>query len=120
MANRSPAQRARDILQHIQTLRTSFRGLAFQQVFNDPLNRAAFERFLEIISEASRFIPDDWRLQYGPNIEWRQIADLGNRLRHVYHRLDARLLWSIYEHDLDPLEAAVNAMLAAHEIDDKN
>lgn len=42
-------------------------------------------------------------------------ADLGNHLRHAYHRTDIGALWSIYEDDLDPLEAAVDAMLAAHD-----
>ena len=39
---------------------------------------------------------------------------LGNLLRHVYHHASVPILWAIYTNDLDPLEAAIDAMLAAH------
>jgi uncharacterized protein with HEPN domain len=84
-------------------------------MYGDAVIRAAFERFLEIVSEASRHVPDDWKANYGPDIPWREVGDLGNVLRHAYHRTDVRALWLVYEDDLDPLEAAVDAMLAAHD-----
>jgi uncharacterized protein with HEPN domain len=74
-----------------------------------------FERFLEIPSEASWSIPDEWKQEFGPSIPWRQVADLGNVLRHAYHRTDLLLLWSVYENDLGPLETAIDAILAAHD-----
>lgn len=47
------------------------------------------------------------------------MGDLGNVLRHAYHRTDVRALWSVYEDDLDPLEAAVDDMLAVHDRSDE-
>jgi uncharacterized protein with HEPN domain len=79
--------------------------------------RAAFERFLEIISEASRHIPDDWKAQFGPDVPWREVATLGNVLRHIYQRVELTSLWRIYSKDLATLEAAVDAMLARHDPD---
>ena len=84
-------------------------------MYADAVTRAAFERFLEILSEASRSVPDEWKAEFGPKIPWRSIADLGNALRHAYHRTDTRLLWSVYEDDLGPLEAAIDAMLEPRE-----
>jgi uncharacterized protein with HEPN domain len=37
-------------------------------------------------------------------INWRGLADLGNWLRHAYHRTDADLLWSMIDGDLEPLK----------------
>ncbi|WP_164738376.1 DUF86 domain-containing protein [Aquabacter cavernae] len=74
--------------------------------------RAAFERFLEIVSEASRGIPEDWKLSVAPDVPWRRVADLGNHIRHAYHRVDTEILWNIYVLELDGLERAVDAMLA--------
>jgi uncharacterized protein with HEPN domain len=68
--------------------------------------RLAVERSLEIISEASRFIPDD-RKAKDPDINWRALSDLGNWLRHAYHRTDVDLLWSMVEDDLEPLNKFV-------------
>ncbi len=84
---------------------------------DDVVVRAAFERFLEIISEASRHIPDEWKLQFGSQVPWRQIAGLGNILRHAYEQASFETLWLIYQNDLEPLSVAVDAMLAAHDPD---
>lgn len=79
-------------------------------VATDMATRAAFERFLEILSEASRHIPENWKSEH-QDIPWRQVADLGNYIRHVYHRIDLDVLWAIYTDDLDPLECAVGLLL---------
>lgn len=79
-------------------------------VVTDMATRAAFERFLEILSEASRHVPENWKREY-QDIPWRQVADLGNFIRHVYHRIDLDVLWAIYTDDLDPLERVVDLLL---------
>ena len=71
--------------------------------------RLAVERLLQVISEASRFIPDDIKEQ-NPNINWRGLADLGNWLRHAYHRTDADLLWDMIKDDLPPLETFIRTI----------
>jgi uncharacterized protein with HEPN domain len=78
---------------------------------NDRATRAAYERFLEILSEASRHVPTDWKEEFS-QIPWRQVADLGNFIRHAYHKIDIQILWSIYESDLDAIEHAVDTLLA--------
>lgn len=107
--------RLRDIKQSIVQIRELLQGKSFDDMYADAVVRAAFERFLEIMSEASRHIPEAWQSKHGTGVPWRQVGDLGNVLRHAYHRTDAKALWSVYEHDLDPLEAAVDAMLAAND-----
>jgi uncharacterized protein with HEPN domain len=76
---------------------------------NNLATRMAVERLLEIISEASRHIAPEIKAK-GPNINWRRLADLGNRLRHAYHRTDSDLLWSMVERDLEPLKNFVERM----------
>lgn len=106
--------RLRDIRTCILRIRELLEDKTFEQTQNEPNTRAAFERFLEILSEASRHIPDEWRHEHGA-IPWRRIADLGNHLRHAYHRTDAEALWAIYEDDLAALEESVDAMLRTHD-----
>jgi uncharacterized protein with HEPN domain len=90
----------------ISEIRKLLEGKSVDTLMSDAATRAAFERFLEILSEASRHIPDDLKKEF-PNIPWRQIADLGNFIRHVYHKVDVEVLWSIYQDDLDPLDEVV-------------
>lgn len=70
--------------------------LSFPDFLSDRFKRAAFERFVEIISEASRHLPDAIKDKH-PTIEWRNVADIGNHLRHAYHRADAEILWNLHD-----------------------
>lgn len=106
----------RDRLEHIaQSIDSIFAlldGLDLATLKQRPDTRAAFERYLEIVSEASRHIPEAIRRDYGAAIPWRGVADLGNVLRHAYHLTDVDILWQIYERDLPPLSDCIRAMLA--------
>jgi uncharacterized protein with HEPN domain len=81
----------------------------------DRVTRAAFERFLEIASEASRHLPDAWKDEH-PEIAWRRLADLGNRLRHAYNQVDVHLLWNVYAMNSGPLKDALQQLTAKHRI----
>ena len=115
---RRESWRAQDIKQSITNIRELLADVTFDRMYQSPSIRAAFERFLEILSEAARHIPQDWRDDFGPDIEWRKVSDLGNHIRHAYHKLDVEILWTIYEDNLDDIEAAVDRMIEAYPIDD--
>ena len=99
----------------IANIRELLAGKTIDQVEAGRVVRAALERFLDIVSEASRRIPPAWKEELGPAAPWPEIANLGNVLRHAYEQVAVPILWSIYTDDLDPLERAIDAMLAAHD-----
>ena len=70
----------------------------------------AVERGLEIISEASRHIPADLKA-LAPDIPRRQIAAIGNLLRHEYQRADDMAAWNIIEEHLPPLAIAIAQLI---------
>jgi uncharacterized protein with HEPN domain len=72
--------------------------------------RRAVERGVEIISDASRHIPDDLKQRY-PRIFWREIAGIGNLLRHEYGHVDNRVMWRVVEKYLPELKSVVIDML---------
>ncbi len=109
MADRS-FYRLADMQKSISEIKSLLANKAMDDLWNDSVVRAAFERFLEVMSEASRHVPDDWKSEF-PEIEWRKIADLGNHLRHAYHKTDYEILWRVYEFELPPLEEAVGELL---------
>ena len=59
-------------------------------------------RALEIISEASRRLPDDL-LHRHPEIDWAAVAAAGNVYRHEYEAVDEALIWHTAQHDLAAL-----------------
>jgi uncharacterized protein with HEPN domain len=71
--------------------------------------RQSVERSLEIISEASRHLPDELK-NIRPEISWRQVADFGNVLRHTYFSVNIDLVWMIITNNLPQLRAALVAM----------
>ena len=101
---------------HIDTAIDDIRGALTGQTkasFTDNMMlRLAVERLLEIISEASRHIPVDMKAEE-PNINWRRLADLGNWLRHAYHRTDPGILWDMIENDLEPLKIFVRRIASS-------
>lgn len=106
---RRPEHRLLDILDAIGDIRSALASETFESFSRDRVKKAAVERYFEIISEASRHIPDEHKTRFG-RIPWRSVADLGNLLRHAYQNTDPLLLWNIYRRDLSALEAAVVAI----------
>jgi uncharacterized protein with HEPN domain len=70
----------------------------------------AVTRCLEIISEASRRLPDDLKARY-PSIGWKQMAAAGNVYRHDYEDVASEFVWDTPWRGLSPLRTAVEAEL---------
>lgn len=72
--------------------------------------RRAVERCIEIVSEASRHIPDDLKDRF-PNQPWHEIATIGNLLRHHYQRVDDLIVWKIATRSLPDLRKVIVSMI---------
>ena len=102
--------RLHDILQAIDDINSFLIDRTQEDLKHDRQFRLALERGLEIVSEASRHIPDDIKAR-NAQIPWERVADLGNWLRHVYHRVDMGVLWNIATNDLAVLKSCVEQLL---------
>jgi uncharacterized protein with HEPN domain len=74
----------------------------------------AVTRCLEIISEASRRLPDKMKTRY-PAIAWKNMAGAGNVYRHDYEDVAAKLVWDTVQLALPPLRDVVAREIAALE-----
>jgi uncharacterized protein with HEPN domain len=68
--------------------------------------RHAIHRGIEIISEASRALPDEV-VGLEPQVPWKQIRAIGNVLRHEYHGLSDRIIWGVVVDELPALTLAI-------------
>ncbi|HYS50014.1 MAG TPA: HepT-like ribonuclease domain-containing protein [Xanthobacteraceae bacterium] len=100
-----------DILETIARVEEITRGRSFQEFATSWQLRWMVQRALEIISEASRAIPDEVA-NTRPEIPWRKVRDIGNVLRHEYEGISDRLIWNVVVDELPPLKAAVQAIAA--------
>jgi uncharacterized protein with HEPN domain len=110
MAKPTQAERLSHILAAIHDIETNTAGLTLVEFRDNRFRQLGVERCLEIISEASRHIPDGLK-EARPEIPWRRIADMGNRIRHAYHAVDSDIIWEIVTGELRELRAAIEAMI---------
>lgn len=95
MITRRVVFRLQDIIDAIDDIGLLLADKVFLDVETYRVTRAAFERFVEILSEASRHIPQDMKVAE-PFMNWNNMADIGNHLRHAYHRANLEILWNIH------------------------
>ena len=65
---------------------------------------------LEILGEAASRVSAEYRSEH-PEIPWRDMIDLRNRLIHVYFDLDLEIIWSSVQEDLPKLPPLFRALL---------
>jgi uncharacterized protein with HEPN domain len=100
----------RDILHHID-LATQFVSGMDNGVFHDDARTVyAVTRCLEIISEASRRLPDELKDRH-PSIAWKQIAGAGNVYRHDYEDVATGFIWQTVQRDLPRLRTVITQEL---------
>lgn len=115
MPPRSPRQRLQDMLDAIVFIQTNVAGRRLDDYLADEILRAAVERKIEIVSEASRRLPADL-LDAHPGIPWARIRAIGNILRHEYDDVYPAVIWTIATEHTAGLRAAIEAMIAAVDV----
>lgn len=104
----------RDYLRHIlaeaEYLIDHSRGVTAETFQRDQTLQRAFVRSLEVIGEAVKKLPDDFRVRHG-QIEWRSIARMRDRLIHGYFGVDYTLVWDVIQQKIPELEAEVRRAL---------
>lgn len=68
-------------------------------------------RRLEIIGEAVKSLPGDWKDAH-PEVEWRQIARMRDLLIQRYFSVDLDLTWTMARNDVPALAQQVTTLLA--------
>lgn len=97
----------REAIQDIQQYAAAGRG-AFM---TERMRQDALIRKLEVIGEAVKNLSEDTKHRC-PEIPWRRIAGMRDRLTHDYFGVDLALVWVAVERELPNLQAAVEGLLS--------
>ena len=82
--------------------------------YHDELVQTWVIHHLEIIGEATRTIPQDFR-DLHPEVPWKQINAMRNILIHIYFEINLDRVWAVVEYDLPILKSSVEAIIANQE-----
>lgn len=109
MPKRDPDLLIEDMLAAMGKIERYTSGMGQELFRQDEKTVDAVVRNLEILGEAVRQLPEDF-IARNPEVPWRQIAGLRNRIVHDYFGLDLDLIWEVIQHDLPPLQARLEQL----------
>jgi uncharacterized protein with HEPN domain len=110
---RDTSERLRDIQEAITRI-TKYTDAGRQSFDQNELVQTWVVHNLEIIGEASRSIPQEYKDKH-PTIEWARISRMRNVLIHIYSKVDMDIVWEVVERDLPILKTQIDVILAGQE-----
>ena len=70
------------------------KGITKEEFLNDETLKRAVVRSLEIIGEATKKIPADFKLKWN-NVKWKEMAGMRDRLIHDYMGVNYSIVWDV-------------------------
>jgi uncharacterized protein with HEPN domain len=98
------------ILQSIILIEEYTKPLSKQEFLRRAFIQDAVIRRLEIIGEAVKNLPPDFKGRY-PDIPWQQIAGMRDVLIHEYFGVDLNLTWQTVREDIPSLKSKLEEIL---------
>lgn len=85
-------------------------NLTKEAFLDDETLKRAVIRSLEIIGEAAKKIPVDFKLKY-KTITWKNMAGMRDRLIHDYMGVNYTIIWDVVKNKIPELHQQINEVL---------
>lgn len=99
MSSHDPMVSVEDIRVNLELILDFTRNTSFQDFQTDIRNQYAVIRCFEVIGEAARRVPDDFRARY-PEFPWKAMSGMRDKLIHGYDTVDPSILWGTIRKDV--------------------
>ena len=107
---RSPLEYLRHILDEAEYLTVAANGLSKEQFAQDETAKRAFVRSIEIIGETTKKVPAELKQRH-PDVEWRAMAGMRDRLIHGYFGVDYDIVWDVVTNKAPVLRQEIEEIL---------
>ena len=81
-----------------------------EDFFSDEEKKRAIVRSLEIIGEATKNIPIDFKLKHA-SIEWKKMSGMRDRLIHDYFGVDYYIVWDVVRNKIPGLKTSIELIV---------
>lgn len=98
------------ILESIERIQDFTKNVSKEKFFKDVKLQDAVIRRIEIIGEAAKNIPQDFRQKHA-DIPWNEMAKTRDKLIHGYFGVDLELTWNIVKTDLPKLKEKIGSLI---------
>ena len=105
---------ANDLIRHILD-ETAFliaeaASMSEEQFMVDEKTQRAFARSFEIVGEASKKVPDDFKAVHS-DVNWKSMARMRDKLIHHYFGVDYSIVWNTIQESIPVLEQQLKKLI---------
>lgn len=100
----------RHILESIEAIENYTKGESKEKFSKNISLQDALNRRIEIIGEATKNLSPGFKKKY-PDIEWREIAGMRNKLIHEYFGVNSDMVWEVVRKDIPKLKKQITELL---------
>ncbi|MFN2130317.1 MAG: DUF86 domain-containing protein [Anaerolineae bacterium] len=113
MSERGDEALLRDIREAVRRIRVYSQAMTYERFLADTKTQDAVIRNLEIMGEATKGLSAALREGH-PNIPWKGMAGVRDRLIHRYFGVNLDIVWEIVTIEVPFLESQIEAILQHH------
>jgi len=98
------------ILDECNFLIEKFKDLDYERFINDPVLIRASVRSIEVIGEAVKNLPQDFKEKYA-SLPWKEIAGMRDKLIHEYFGVNYKIVWETIIKEIPELKEKVKEIV---------
>lgn len=108
--SKEPLEFIRHIYDECSYILSVSNDLSKEDFLKDDTLKRAITRSLEIIGEATKKVPADYKVKW-KNIQWKNMAGMRDRLVHDYIGVNYSIVWDVIKNKIPDLYTQIEGVL---------